>query len=129
MTPEFSFFLLLAGIAGGALGGMGLGGGTLLIPLLTVALGVPPRLAAWLNLVTFVPMSVAALAVHSKDGLVSFKSALFLLIPALAGAVIGSLFLREIGGKTGRNSFGWFLIALGAFSLFSAFIKAFRRRE
>ena len=129
MTPESSFFLLLAGVAGGVLGGMGLGGGTLLIPLLTIGLGINPELAAWLNLVTFVPMSVAALIVHSKNGLVSLKDAFFLLIPALAGAVTGSLFLRGIGGKFGRNSFGWFLIALGSVSLFCALVKRLRGKE
>ncbi|MCR4725723.1 MAG: sulfite exporter TauE/SafE family protein [Clostridia bacterium] len=129
MTPDASFFLLLAGVAGGVLGGMGLGGGTLLIPLLTIGLGMNPELAAWLNLVTFVPMSVAALIVHSKNGLVSLKDALFLLIPALAGAVTGSLFLRGIGGKFGRNSFGWFLIALGSVSLFCALVKRLRGKE
>ena len=129
MTPEQSFLFLLAGLAGGVLGGMGLGGGTLLIPLLTVALGVPPRLAAWLNLVTFVPMSVVALVVHSRNGLVSLRSALLLLIPALAGAVVGSLFLRGIGGNIGRISFGWFLISLGVFSLLITLFKKVRGKE
>ena len=47
-------FLLLAlcGFAGGLLGGMGMGGGTALIPLLTLA-GVPQAAAQGVNLLSF----------------------------------------------------------------------------
>lgn len=43
-----------------------MGGGTLLIPLLTLGLDVPQQTAQLLNLLTFIPMSAFALIVHAK---------------------------------------------------------------
>ena len=53
---------------GGIIGGMGMGGGTLLIPLLTLAAGVEQHLAQAINLMSFVPMSIVALIIHKKNG-------------------------------------------------------------
>ena len=65
-----SFYLLvLCGFAGGVLGGMGMGGGTALIPLLTIFLGLPQTVAQGINLISFLPMSLLALSVHFKNGL------------------------------------------------------------
>ena len=49
------FLLILAGIVGGIIGGMGMGGGTLLIPILTIFLDVPQKNAQAINLVAFIP--------------------------------------------------------------------------
>ena len=60
------FLFLLCGVAGGVLGGMGMGGGTALIPLLTVFCGVEQGVAQGVNLLSFLPMSVLALTVHAQ---------------------------------------------------------------
>ena len=68
---------IVFGIIGGLLGGMGMGGGTLLIPLLTLGLDVPQQTAQLLNLLTFIPMSAFALIVHAKNGYVAKKRICF----------------------------------------------------
>ena len=75
---------IVFGIIGGLLGGMGMGGGTLLIPLLTLGLDVPQQTAQLLNLLTFIPMSAFALIVHAKNGYVVKKRIFFVILPALA---------------------------------------------
>ena len=56
-----SFYLyFLCGILGGVLGGMGMGGGTVLIPLLTIFCGVEQGAAQGVNLLSFLPMSLLA---------------------------------------------------------------------
>ena len=52
------FLLILAGIVGGIIGGMGMGGGTLLIPILTIFLDVEQKNAQAINLVAFIPMAI-----------------------------------------------------------------------
>ena len=64
---------IIFGIIGGLLGGMGMGGGTLLIPLLTIGLSVPQQTAQFINLVAFIPMSALALIVHIRNGYVVKK--------------------------------------------------------
>ena len=62
------FLFSLFGFLGGVLGGMGMGGGTVLIPLLTVFLNVGQKTAQAINLIAFSPMAAVALFVHFKNG-------------------------------------------------------------
>ena len=49
---------IIAGIASGVIAGMGMGGGTLLIPALTLLLGVAQRGAQGVNMLSFLPAAV-----------------------------------------------------------------------
>ena len=57
---------LIAGVIFGIIGGMGMGGGVILIPVLTWFLGAAQQEAQGMNLLCFLPMSVFALAAHIK---------------------------------------------------------------
>lgn len=106
-------WFLLAGIAGGVLGGMGMGGGTLLIPLLTLALGVEQMTAQAINLIAFVPMALVSLIFHIKNKLVDFKILLFTLPLATALSVVGALLVTKLGDDVLRKMFGWFMLIIG----------------
>jgi uncharacterized membrane protein YfcA len=108
---------LIAGMAGGVLAGMGMGGGTLTIPLLVLLLGVEQSLAQSVNLVAFLPTGTVALGVHLKNKLVSFDKVLYLLLPALVTTVLSSFFATNLGGEVLTKLFGGFLTAtaLGSF--------------
>ena len=90
---------IVFGIIGGLLGGMGMGGGTLLIPLLTLGLDVPQQTAQLLNLLTFIPMSAFALIVHAKNGYVVKKRIFFVILPALAFAILAAFSQRKYPPK------------------------------
>lgn len=104
---------LMAGIAGGVLGGMGMGGGTLLIPLLTLALGVEQMSAQAINLIAFVPMALVSLIFHIKNKLVDFKILLYTLPLATALSVVGALLVTKLGDDVLRKLFGWFMLIIG----------------
>ncbi len=106
------FWWIIIGVLGGIAGGMGMGGGTLLIPLVTVILKMPQKQAQLLNLISFVIMAVFALIVHIKNRLVKINIGTIFSIFGLISAVITSLFARGISGKTLRILFGLFLIVL-----------------
>lgn len=112
-----TIFMILAGIAAGILGGMGMGGGTLLIPALNIFFGVEQHTAQAVNLVAFIPMSALALAVHIKHKLVDFKKALVLIIPACFTATGGSFLAKYTDSKTLQRYFGVFLILLALFQI------------
>ena len=63
-------FRILAGMVGGICGGMGMGGGTLIIPILTIFLSFSQLQAQGINLVAFIPMSIVAIILHSKNKLI-----------------------------------------------------------
>ena len=112
-------FYVLVGMAGGILAGMGMGGGTLTIPLLVLLLGVEQTVAQTVNLVAFLPTSAVALGVHMKNKLVVLDKVLFLLVPAFCASVLSSIFATDLEGEVLSKLFGGFLIltSIVSFSL------------
>ena len=98
------------------MGGMGMGGGTLLIPLLAMC-AVDQHMAQAINLVAFIPMSVIALFIHNKHGYVSIKRAFPITAVALVGAVGGSFAAGLASGFVLRACFGAFMTLLGLIRL------------
>jgi uncharacterized membrane protein YfcA len=111
--------LVLAGVASGVLGGMGMGGGTVLIPVLTIFFGVKQKIAQAANLVAFIPMAVISLILHVKNGLVEKEGLLWIIVPACLVSLGGSFAAAYIDGKILGRIFGWFLLALSVFQFFS----------
>lgn len=116
-----SFYLFfLCGLAGGILGGMGMGGGTALIPLLTL-FGVDQAAAQGINLLSFLPMAALALSIHAKNGLVKRDGLLFFVLPALLFSVPGALLATCLPSAALERAFGAFLIVLSLFRFRGAF--------
>jgi len=113
---------ILSGLAGGVIGGMGMGGGTLLIPLLAL-LGVEQHMSQAVNLIVFIPMSAVALIIHIKNKLVNFFPLVF--FPAVLTAVIGSLIAVRLDAGSLRTYFGIFLIVLGTAYLGQELMKKY----
>lgn len=111
--------MVLAGIAAGALGGMGMGGGTILIPVLTIFFGAEQKQAQAINLVAFIPMAIASLIVHVKNKRVETKGILWIIIPATVLSLAGSLVAQAINGEILKRIFGGFLLLLSVAQFFS----------
>lgn len=111
--------MVLAGIAAGALGGMGMGGGTILIPVLTIFFGAEQKQAQAINLVAFIPMAIASLIVHVKNKRVEMKGILWIIIPATVLSLAGSMVAQAINGEILKRIFGGFLLLLSVAQFFS----------
>lgn len=118
---------LLAGIAGGIMGGMGLGGGTLLIPALTLFLDVDGKQAAAINLISFIPMSLVACIIHAKNKLLDFRKALTLALPACATCALCSFFAQKVSENTLSSGFAVFLICLASVMLVSRAVESVKK--
>lgn len=114
-------WLILIGILGGILGGMGMGGGTLLIPLLTILLGLKQNVAQGINLLAFLPMSVVALILHFKNKMVDVKNSFWIILTGIISAVGGAMFASVVDVKNLKIYFAIFLICLGIFQFASIF--------
>ena len=66
----------LIGFFAGIIGGMGMGGGTILIPALVLFANIDPKLAQSINLLSSIPMTLAALFIHIKNKNVEYKKPL-----------------------------------------------------
>lgn len=120
---------VLVGIIGGIIGGMGMGGGTLLIPLLTIFCSVPQHIAQSVNLIAFVPMSIVAIIIHFKNNLIKGEYFWWIAVPATVVGVAASLLVKNLDGEFLSRCFGFFLIALGLYQLFSAIRTAVKNKK
>lgn len=96
-----------------------MGGGTVLIPILTVFLGVSQHVAQACNLFAFLPMAALSLAVHKKEGLLQGGGSLFLIVPAVIFSVLGGIAAAYLPGEVLKRLFGAFLLFLGVKGLVS----------
>ena len=77
---------LLAGVFGSLLG---LGGGVLIVPLLTLGFGLPIRIAVGVSLVCVIMTSSAAAAVYLERDVANMRLGMSLEVFTVAGALIG----------------------------------------
>ena len=115
----WKFILLtLVGASAGVLGGMGMGGGAILIPLLTTFFKVNQISAQAVNLVAFIPMASVSLIIHVKNKRIETKGLLWIILPALACSLAGSLLALVIKVSLLRRFFGGFLVVLSFMQFF-----------
>lgn len=117
-----AFWFVLAGIVSGIIAGMGMGGGTLLIPILSIFLGVEQRLAQGINLIAFVPMALVTLIIHCKNKLVDFKIGVPIMISGIIASIGGSLLATMISNNLLKKLFGGFLLLVGLWQIITIFI-------
>lgn len=104
---------ILAGLFSGVVSGMGIGGGAILIPVLTMFLDVGQQAAQCANLVYFIPTAIAALIIHIKNKSVDFKAALPIIGFGVVGAIAGSWIAVYMSADVLRRIFAVFLFAMG----------------
>ena len=116
-------FYVLIGVAGGVLAGMGMGGGTLLIPMLTIFMGVNQHFSQAINLIAFIPMAIFVLFIHKKNNLLNFKLALPIILTGVLGSSLGALLAKNTEGDSLKVYFGIFLLCLGVFQIFNLILN------
>ena len=110
-----------AGFFSGIVSGMGIGGGVILIPVLTLLLGVEQKIAQGINLLYFIPTGAVALWVHLKNKDVELKTAWIIAAFGIAGAVTGAMLAGNISPNVLRRIFAILTIGIGAHEIYAAF--------
>lgn len=123
-----NILLVIFGFLSGVLGGMGMGGGTLLIPLLSF-LDIPQQTIQAINLISFLPMAVFALVLHFKNGLIKTKNIIWLILPAIASAVLGAILVKNANEKLLRICFGVLLVVLGVWQMIKSVVAIIKNKK
>ncbi len=110
--------VILLGLITGFIGGMGIGGGTILIPGLILLTSLQQQTIQSVNLISFIPIAVVALITHIKNKNVVFHLAIPLIIFGVLGAWFGSSIALRIPSNTLRKLFGIFLLIMGVYEFF-----------
>lgn len=102
----------------GFLAGLGVGGGSLLMLWLTIAVGMPYPQARIINLLFFLPSALIATLFHRKQGTVTLSK----LIPAIVSGCIAAALFSWVGKHMDttllKKFFGGLLLFTGAKELF-----------
>ncbi|MBS5794663.1 MAG: TSUP family transporter [Clostridiales bacterium] len=106
-------WLFLVGLISGIISGMGIGGGVILIPALTLIFGFEQKIAQNINLLYFIPTAIIAIFVHSKNKTIEKQGLFKIIIFGIIGAIFGSIIAINLNGEILRKIFGWFLLIMG----------------
>ena len=123
-TLEFSTLVLFGSFVAGFLGALtGLGGGVVIVPLLTLAFGADIRYAIGASLVSVIATSSGAAAAYVKEGFSNIRIGMFLEMATTLGAFVGAAI-------AGWISTGAIAVIFGAVLVHSAYlsVRAHRNR-
>ena len=117
---------ILIGIVSGIVSGTGMGGGTILIFLLTFMLGVEQHISQATNLIFFIPTSIVAIIVNLKNKNIDLKLAITISICGVVGAIIGANILTHTDVGILKKCFGIFLAVIAINEIYSI-IKLYKK--
>lgn len=115
--PEFTAVVGIVSFVAGLLGALtGLGGGVVLVPLLTILFHVDIRYAIGASLVSVIATSSGAAAAYVKEGFSNIRIGMFLEIATTIGALLGAYLATWIPTSA-------LAVIFGAVLLYSAYIS------
>jgi uncharacterized membrane protein YfcA len=108
---ELSLYIWVGSLAAGFLGSItGLGGGVVIIPLLTLAFGIDIRYAVGASLVSVIATSSGAASAYVKEGFSNIRIGMFLEIATTIGALFGAFLASHISAAAVTIIFGVVLL-------------------
>lgn len=117
---------ILIGIVSGIVSGTGMGGGTILIFLLTFMMGIEQHISQATNLIFFIPTSIVAIIVNLKNKNIDLKLAITISICGVVGAIIGANISTHTDVWILKKCFGIFLVVIAINEIYSI-IKLYKK--
>ena len=111
--------IVLIGFFAGIIGGMDIGGGTILIPSLIFLLGTQQHTAQSVNLISFIPTAIVAILIHLKHKNIQKELVLKLILLGIIGALTGSFIAVSLDAQLLKKVFAGFLFIMGLYEIFS----------
>lgn len=104
----------LLNFIGGTLSGLfGIGGGVLIVPTMTLVMGVPIHFATATSMFIMVFTSISGMTTHYVAGQINFEFALLLASGSVLGAQVGAYVSKRISSVNLRRIFGLLLVVVG----------------
>lgn len=120
---EFSLLVWIGSFTAGFLGSLtGLGGGVVIVPLLTSVFGVDIRYAVGASLVSVIATSCGAASAYIKEGFTNLRIGMFLEVATTIGALVGAMIATFVSVKA-------LTLVLAIVLLYSAYLSQQPRTE
>ena len=114
----FTLLIAVGSFLAGVLGALtGLGGGVVLVPMLTIVFGVDIQYAIGASLVSVIATSSGAAAAYVREGYSNIRIGMFLEVATTTGAVFGAIIATRVPGPA-------IAIVFGVVLLFSAYFSS-----
>ena len=105
-----------------------MGGGTILIFLLTFVYGIEQHVAQATNLIFFIPTSIIAIVVNIKNKNINLKLAIIISIFGILGAIIGANLSVHTDVRILRKYFGIFLAIIAIHEIYTI-VKGYKKEK
>lgn len=119
---------VIFGIISGIVTGLGMGGGTILILLLTLFMNLDQHVAQATNLIFFIPTSIAAIIVNVKQKNIDYKLARIIILFGIIGAIIGANIAQKISSNTLKKFFAIFILLIALHEVYDLY-KEYRIKK
>jgi hypothetical protein len=119
----FTLILLIVSVTAGLLGSLtGLGGGVVLIPMLTLIFKVDIHYAIGTSLISVIATSSGAAAAYVKEGISNIRLGMFLELATTFGAITGAFLATYIATS-------WIAIIFGIILVISALVSFIKKED
>ena len=115
--------IFLSALFSGIFGGMGIGGGVLLIPALTMFTSMTQQQIQGINLIYFIPSALAAVLIHKKKGNLEVKSLKSFIVAAVIASAIGAFIALKMESDSLKKLFSVFLFIMGSYEIYKGVKK------
>lgn len=112
---------IIFGLIAGIISSLGMGGGTILILLLSLFLNVEQHIAQATNLIFFVPTSITAIIMNIKNKNINWRISKDIIIYGVIGALIGSYISTYLQNNNLKRIFGIFLLFISFFQIYEIY--------
>jgi uncharacterized protein len=124
MSPvEFTLVAFTVSVAAGCLGSLlGLGGGVIVVPALTLLLHIDIRFAIGASIVSVIATSSGAASSYVRERLTNLRVSMFLELATVTGAITGALIAGHVATR-------WLFVVFGVMMGYSALAMLRHRHE
>ena len=112
---------IIFGILAGIVTGLGMGGGTVLILLLSMFARLEQHIAQATNLLFFVPTSISTIIINIKQKNLNKRLAIIVSTFGVIGAIIGSLIADNISSENLKKYFAIFIFVIALHEIYELF--------
>lgn len=105
-----------------------MGGGTILVLVLSNFLNIEQHIAQATNLLYFIPTSIAAILVYLKNGNLDKKVAMKMAVLGIIFGILGSYIASIIDAKNLKRCFGIFLLVVGVHEMIIMVKNKFKKK-
>ena len=116
----------ITGIIAGCFSGIGMGGGTILILILSVFMGIDQHIAQATNLIFFIPTAIIIILISIKKKIINLNNGIPLALFGMIGSFIGAKVAINMNVIILKKAFGFFLFFITLIEI-NSILKMYKR--